>query len=99
MSVGIEMSSLAIIATQIGHEHPGTCVIVMSPAVVGIDTEVPCSGSPFNGTIEVVQTHKSVILPVSEHIPQVCVATAPPCAKYIPMAIKAHQIVEVYLIY
>ena len=87
----------AVSSTIDGVEVRPSEVEEVTMGIACIDTEVPISGLPVEGAIEVGGINKSTILPVEQNIAQVEIALLPVDAVEIGLCVDAHQIVEVYL--
>ena len=50
VAVSIEVSSLVVVASLVGHEHRGMCVVEKTSVIVGVHIEYPAVGPPCHGS-------------------------------------------------
>ena len=96
--ISIEVARLAIVTTPVAHEHRWTAPEEPAPVIVMIDMERYHSVEPRNGTEEIGQFHKTIVLPSAQHQTEVSVAAVPPDAEHIGMNVHTHQIVQINFI-
>ena len=65
------MMVITAVSTMIGNIDTGITIIEESTIVVPINGEQPMSGTPYNGTQEVVGSEKQAVLPVVQDATQV----------------------------
>jgi hypothetical protein len=106
-SWGTEVLSVTIVVTSITMNVPGMSatiadiegrraeIEVVTVRISGVDTEVPVTCLPVEGTVEIAGCDKGIPLPVHKDITQIEVATLPVDAKHVSATSHTHQIVEV----
>ena len=84
------------VASTIGYIEVRTSEIeITAVRIAGVDSEVPETSIPVEGTIEVGSIHKSTILPVEQDVTEIEVASCPVCAVQVVNSLYTHQIVEI----
>ena len=71
---------------------------VVTIGVAGVDAEVPVTGFPVEGAIEVGGCNIHVVLPVEQDVTQVEVALCPVGTIEVGLRVDAHQVVEIHFV-